>query len=120
MKKVVSISAVILLIAVCLIVLTGCGATKMEGKYELVAVNADGVSMEGEGLAAAGLAGMYFEFTSDTDFKMGFMGESEEGKYTVDGDKITLTINEEDVTGTIDGKKFTIEQDGAKMTFEKK
>ena len=119
MKKVALISAIVLLIAVCLVALTGCGAIKMEGKYGLISAKMEGVVIEGEGLKTAGLDAMFIEFVNDATFKMGVMGETTEGTYTVDGNTLTMTVDGESVEATIDGKQIVMEQEGASMTFEK-
>lgn len=119
MKKIVSLVAVLLLIAT---TLTACGGG-ISGKFKLTLVNVGGVSMEADGDAAKA-AGFdkekcYIDFSGKDSGKMEMMGETQDFTYTVDGKNITLTADGETINGTIDGNKLTIEEQGMKMEFEK-
>lgn len=119
MKKSIIITAVVILLAISLIVLAGCGG-KLSGKYELVSVKAQGVEMAGDGLKTAGMDGMYIEFVDGSKFKMTMMGETAEGTYELEGKTLKMTVDGDTAEATIDGKKITMDQEGVSMTFEKK
>ena len=121
MKKTTKAIALVAIVIMCLVVLTGC-AKKVEGKYTLVSANMGGISIEGDALADTGLEGMCMEFSKDNTVTLSGEDddESEKATYEVNGDEIKITAEGESMTGKIDGNKITLEMDGVSMVFEKK
>ncbi len=124
--------AVLMVLVLTLGLFAGCGGgsgSGVAGTYELVSMKADGMTMSKDDLESMAkmmnLEGslVTLELSSDgkaviaSDFMEDMAGE---GTYTVDGSKITVTINDAPATGTVDGSKITIGADDVEMVFEKK
>ena len=127
MKKIALLMVMILTVSL----LAGCGGSGgsgVVGKYELVSITEDGTTMKGEELEAyAKLLGvdgslMSMELTSDGKVIMtsAMMEDlSGEGTYKVDGNKITVTVDDAPAEGTIDGNRITLNAEDTEMIFEK-
>lgn len=90
-------------------------------------------TIEGEGLEELEEMGIdYAEMMKGTElafdknggvvFTVAAFGQSEteEGTYTQDGNKVSITIEGDTQVAEVSGKKLTLESDGMKMIFEKK
>lgn len=122
MKNTIKVLALLMILAICLLTLTGC-ATKLDGKYTLVSMSSGEETIDASMYEALGLSfdDCFIEFKKDGTCKMSMFGESMEGTYEAENKKtITITINDEPGSGTIDGKKITITEDETSMVFEKK
>ena len=120
--------ALTLLLALAMIVsLAACGGggSSAAGSYKLTEMNAAGVSMNLDELAAS--AGVEFnivlELKDDGNFSldMSALGQSESlsGTWKADGNNLVLSAEGEDLPVTFDGKTIVMEQDGQSLTFEK-
>lgn len=107
----------LVLVIIMMFSLTACG-NKLEGKYMLYSMEAEGETIGLETLKLFGLSDSYIEFEDD-EFKLSLAGESsEKGEVDTknneligpDGDKVSYTLEDD---------KFIIEVDGEKMTFVK-
>lgn len=118
--------ALTLLLALAMIVsLAACGGGGgAAGSYKMTKMNAAGVEMNIDDLAA--LAGVdmtvTLELKSDGNFTldMSALGTgSVSGTWTSSGSSVTLTAEGEDVNCTLNGGTLVMEQDGQSLTFEK-
>ena len=118
MKRILALTmAVVMAVGLC-----ACGgsASSLKGtNWSDSKVSANGMEIQGEMLASMGFE-MTLEFTSDSDFKMGAMGEYVEGTYTLSGGTVTMTVDGEAVDAALSGNTITMEEDGAKIVFSKK
>ena len=122
MKKTLKTTLAVLMCAALLLGLCACGgsASSLKGtNWSVSKVSAHGMEIQGEMLASMGFE-MTLEFTSDSDFKMGAMGEYVEGTYTLSGGTVTMTVDGEAVDAALSGNTITMEEDGAKIVFSKK
>ena len=118
--------AIILILAIAVSMLAGCGGEKanLTGKY--VFTSMAGGDNEIDFGALLGMLGMdaedsmFLEFSSNGKCSMHMMGEVMEGTFIVSGKNVDITIDGDTATGAISGNKITLEQDGMKMVFEKK
>ena len=122
-------SALTFLLALAMIVsLAACGGgggSSAAGSYKLTEMNAAGVNMNLDELAAS--AGVEFnivlELKDDGNFSldMSALGQSESlsGTWKADGNNLVLSAEGEDLPVTFDGKTIVMEQDGQSLTFEK-
>ena len=126
-KNVMKKRALTLLLALAMIVsLAACGGggSGAAGSYKMTKMNAAGVEMNIEDLAAMAGVDMTvtLELKSDGNFTldMSALGTgSVSGTWTSSGSTVTLTSDGEDVNATISGKTLVMEQDGQSLTFEK-
>lgn len=115
MKRTMKIMLSALLIVSLLVCLVACGGGKgPSGKYNLVSMESDGMTIDGDTLKSLGME-VTIEFNSDGTGTIDFMGESEDftwkdGKMISDGEELPFDLS---------GDTLTIEQDGAKMVFKK-
>ena len=126
MKKIALLMVLVLTVAL----FVGCSGSDSgaAGTYELVSIKEDDMNMSGEDLKAFGeMMGVKgslitMELTSDGKAKItsSFMEEvAGEGTYTLDGNKITVTIDNSPISGTVDGGKITLSDENLEMVFEK-
>ena len=126
MKKIALLMVLVLTVAL----FAGCSGSDSgaAGTYELVSIKEDDMNMSGEDLKAFGeMMGVKgslitMELTSDGKAKItsSFMEEvAGEGTYTLDGNKITVTIDNSPISGTVDGGKITLSDENLEMVFEK-
>ena len=119
--------ALTLLLALAMIVsLAACGGGGggAAGSYKMTKMNAAGVEMNIDDLAAMAGVDMTvtLELKDDGNFSldMSALGTgSVSGTWTSSGSTVTLTSDGEDVNATISGKTLVMEQDGQSLTFEK-
>lgn len=119
--------ALTLLLALAMIVsLAACGGggNGPAGSYKMTKMNAAGVEMNIDDLAAMAGVDMTvtLELKDDGNFSldMSALGTgSVSGTWTSSGSTVTLTSDGEDVNATISGKTLVMEQDGQSLTFEK-
>ena len=115
MKRTMKIMLSALLIVSLLVCLVACGGSKgPSGKYNLVSMESDGMTIDGDTLKSMGME-VTIEFKDDGTGTIDFMGESEDftwkdGKMISDGEELPFDFS---------GDTVTIEQDGAKMVFKK-
>jgi hypothetical protein len=106
--------------------LTACGGGKdYSGTYKVTAVKSDDIELKkGDELWKTAFPDdsslPYIELKKDDKCTISFDDDNTDGKYSVDGDKITITADKEDVKGTIKDGKITLTIEGAEMVFEKK
>ena len=126
MKKIALLMVLVLTVAL----FAGCSGSDSgaAGTYELVSIKEDDMNMSGEDLKAFGeMMGVKgslitMELTSDGKAKItsSFMEEvAGEGTYTLDGNKITVTIDNSPISGTVDGGRITLSDENLEMVFEK-
>jgi hypothetical protein len=122
MKKTLKTTLAVLMCAALLLGLCACGGSSSSLKgttWSVSKVSGNGMDIEGEMLSAMGFE-MSLEFSSDSDFKMGVLGEYVEGTYTLSGNTITMTVEGESEKATLSGNTITMEEDGNKIVFSKK
>ncbi len=125
MKKIALLMALVLTVSM----FAACGGSSgVDGTYELVSMKEGDTTYDVDQLKSMaemmGVKGalITMELTSDgkANIASSFMEEvAGEGTYTLDGDKITVTIQDAPVSGTVDGKTITLAQDDMEMVFEK-
>lgn len=127
-KKRVLALMMVLAMMVCLVACgggNGSSDASVAGTYNLVKMNAGGVSVDiGQLTEQAGVeVKIALVLNEDGNFTLDMSGlgagESISGTWKADGSKLTLNAEGEDVPATLDGKTITMEQDGQSMTFEK-
>ena len=126
-KNVMKKRALTLLLALAMIVsLAACGGggSGAAGSYKMTKMNAAGVEMNIDDLAA--LAGVdmtvTLELKADGNFTldMSALGTgSVSGTWTASGNTVTLSSEGEDIAATLNGNTLVMEQDGQSLTFEK-
>ncbi len=100
--------------------LVGCGGEeKLAGtKWKLTKYTAQGVTMEGDALAALGNVNM--EFVDESTVKMSMLGGvSLEGSYSVEGDTVTIEFYGQPVGFQRSGHTLSAEYEGETMVLEK-
>lgn len=123
MKRIIT---TILMIATLMILCVGCGKGKdVSGTYKLKSMGgmsiADlqkqydemGIEMNVEDMVTV-------ELKSDDTFTMKMDKDSQSGTYSIDGEKISLTVDGDTEEGTLKGKTLTIGSGNEEMVFEKK
>lgn len=117
---------------VCVLSLVACGGgggnSDAAGNYSLDSVKTGDSTMSWKDVAAA--AGMStddvaigLELKSDGTFKLNMDAMDPtltgEGKWSADGNTITLSGDGDSLTATLNGSEITIEQDGVTLIFKK-
>lgn len=117
MKRTMKILMSTLLVVCLLACLVACGGSSKgpSGKYTLVSMDADGMSMDAEMLKSLGLE-ITIEFNSDGTGTLDMAGESESFEWK--DNKITSS-NGGEMTFVLDGNTLTISEDEGTMVFEK-
>lgn len=125
MKRIIT---TVLIIATLMILCVGCGKSKgndVSGTYKLLSMGgmsiADlqkqydemGIEMNVEDMVTV-------ELKSDDTFTMKMDKDSQSGTYSIDGEKISLTVDGDTEEGTLKGKTLTIGSGNEEMVFEKK
>ena len=96
------------------------GTDAMTGTWELSSAEASGITLSKEALSSMGLSeSLTMEFYGGK-FTANFAGETGEGTYKIDGDKVTMTSEGEDMVGTLVDNELRIEESGATLIFTKK
>lgn len=118
--------ALTLLLALAMIVsLAACGGGNgPAGSYKMTKMNAAGVEMNIDDLAAMAGVDMTvtLELKDDGNFSldMSALGTgSVSGTWTSSGSTVTLTAEGEDISCSLNGGTLVMEQDGQSLTFEK-
>ncbi len=119
--------ALTLLLALAMIVsLAACGGGGggAAGSYKMTKMNAAGVEMNIDDLAAMAGVDMTvtLELKDDGNFSldMSALGTgSVSGTWTSSGSTVTLTAEGEDISCSLNGGTLVMEQDGQSLTFEK-
>lgn len=96
---------------VALTVLAGCGGKSVVGKWDLAMSSTD--PQMGVGLAAMGTMKEAMEFKDDDSFAVTVVGNTMEGTYKMDGNKVILAPKE-GAPGL--AKDLTLSEDGNTMT----
>ena len=119
MKKIMVLLVFILSVPV----LPAFGAGQLTGKYSLTAMtDNDGKPADVKQFQAMSGGDIVLEFLGDGKCKMS-AGKDEAGScsYTLDGNKISLTVVGEKEMGVVDGNKIIITGEGkSTMVYEKK
>lgn len=103
----------------------GGGGNSAAGSYKLTELNAGGINMNLEDLAAtAGTEiNIMLELKDDNSFSLDMSalgtGQSLSGTWKADGDNLVLTADGSDLPVTFDGKTLVMEENGQSLTFEK-
>ena len=103
----------------------GGGSSGPAGSYKMTKMNAGGIEMNIDDIAAmTGVdVSVTLELKEDGNFSLDMSalgtGESVSGTWTADGNNLTLTSEGSDVSATLNGKTLVMEQDGQSLTFEK-
>lgn len=120
-KKIISAVLVFTVLAMCLVVLTGCGgfdAKAMAGKYTLIEMS-EGDEKYGEDQLKAMKDSLGLEFTmelkEDGTGKMEMYGESQDLKF----DKDNITIDGDSAKYEFKDNKITIKEKDITMVFKK-
>ncbi|MBQ1410558.1 MAG: lipocalin family protein [Oscillospiraceae bacterium] len=140
MKRIISLTLVVLMIAAMFV---GCGSSSLEGTYKIKSINGkDVMSFFREQIAESGeedteitdadvesfLKMMGIEnvdefvtitFASDGTLKASAIGEEETGTWTLDGEKLTMTIDGDDQTATFKNGEITVDMEGMNMVLGK-
>lgn len=116
-----SILKVVLVMVLCVCVFGACGKKSgLSGIYELSSGKTGDVEVTKDQMASLGMGNANIEFTSDKDVKMSLGDQISEGTYTVDGDKVSIKLDDETENATLDGDKLTFEMEGMSLVFIKK
>lgn len=104
--------------------LSACGGTDYSGKYTATSMKAQGIEIKkGDDTWKAVFSDEdkvpYLELKKNDKCSISVVDDKESGSYSVDNDKIKITIDDETVEGTIKDGKITIEVDGTELVFEK-
>ncbi|MCR5738169.1 MAG: hypothetical protein K6G64_11050 [Eubacterium sp.] len=121
MKKILALVLSLMMV----LSLTACGGKDYTGKYNAVSVKAEGMEIKvgddtWKTIFPDEKSIPYIELKKDDKCTFMFDSESEDGKYSVKDDKITVTIDGDDAKGTIKDNKITLNLEGAEIVFEKK
>ena len=135
MKRIVSIALVILMVASLFVACSGSGSASPEGVYKIKTINGQSMkayfaemfgSTEDEVDSLLKLAGIenideYMTFTLKKDgvFTATVMGEEETGTWKLDGEKLTLTIEEDPMECTFKNGEITVDMNGEVMVLGK-
>ncbi len=95
--------AVALILVSAIVLLAGCGGKvdeRFAGKWKAIKTTASGVTMSPSEVFKEGFT---LEFVSGNKVKIFVDGEEGTGKWSVDGDKVTINEGSEEWQGTIDG-----------------
>ncbi|MBQ3783249.1 MAG: hypothetical protein II838_07400 [Lachnospiraceae bacterium] len=133
MKKRLGILFVTLMMVFCFVACNspvgGSSTDIVEGTWALTKGQAGDKEVSLEALQKAGIGGTTFTFTKGiVRITMTASEEVSEGKYTLEGDKVTISSDEEDIsyTGTVKDDTLTITngdenaEDEVKLIFERK
>lgn len=119
MKKIMVLMVFILSVSV----LPAFGAAQLTGKYPLTAmIDNNGKPADVKQFQAMAGGNIVLEFLGGGKCKMS-AGKDEAGScaYTLDGNKISLTVAGDKEAGVVDGNKIIISGEGkSKMIYEKK
>ena len=96
------------------------GTDAMTGTWELSSAEASGITLSKEALSSMGLSESLTMDFNGGKFTANFAGETGEGTYKIDGDKVTMTAEGEDMVGTLVDNELRIEESGATLIFTKK
>ena len=140
MKRIISLTLVVLMIAAMFV---GCGSSSLEGTYKIKSINGkDLMSYFREQIAEMGgedteitdadvesflkLMGIEnvdefvtFTFASDGTLKASVIGEEVTGTWTLDGEKLTMTIDGDDQTATFKNGEIAVNEEGMNMVLGK-
>ena len=121
MKKIKGILSAIIAMMIAVTMLAGCGgggeATGYEGKYISVSGEMMGMELTGEDIA-----GWAIELNNGGKGNMEIDGETENIKWTLEGETITVNVDGEEMTGTFEDDKLVFDDilgSGMKLTFAK-
>jgi heat shock protein HslJ len=124
-SKKLFVAAIALVMVFSAFTLSACGSSGngIEGKYSLVSVEIQDVTLEGEDLTAAGIE-MNMEFSKNGKVTLdATTGEGGSAKYKIDGDKLTIEDSEDTLDCTLSSDQTTLTltepESGAVMTLEK-
>ena len=129
MKRVISLTLVILLVASLFV---GCGGNGVAGTYKLKTINGMDVG-EFFNMLVSSLGGDNIDFKADELMVMTLKddgtveitshmddeAESISGTWKQDGDKVSITAEDETMECTLKDGQLVIEQDGVSMVFAK-
>ncbi|MEA4854410.1 MAG: lipocalin family protein [Christensenella sp.] len=126
-KKVIVVLAVVLCLALCL-AFTACGnnnaaqgeAASVEGTTWKVSsvTDEDGNKMTGDEMSSV-MGEISYEFQADGVLSVTAAGQTIEGTWSQDGNKITIESNGETSEGVLDGEALTFEANGGTTVFVK-
>ncbi len=124
MKKITTILAMALVVALCIGCLVACGGEGgIEGTYELYSVEMNGAEVVVDELPEemGSIRGAKLAIKSGDKATLTFGEETQEGTWTLseDGKTLAVTIEEDTLDFAVDGNKITATMDGIKMTFKK-
>ncbi len=121
MKKTLRMILATVLVLSLVLCLAACGdkGVDISGKYTLVSMEAEGMTVEGEMLESIlGEMDMYVKLNRDGTGEMSVMGETAEMEYK-NGKIWPVEEPDEKVDFTVEDGKLTLEVEGAKMVFQK-
>ena len=119
----------ITMIAAMMLGLVACGGgSSISGTFKVASVDGKTVEDTVKEYEAAGLTMsasdiedlMVIEFGSGDSVTVKSAGESKTGTYKLDGDKLSITIDNETEELTYSGDEISMESDGSKIVLKKK
>jgi uncharacterized lipoprotein YehR (DUF1307 family) len=119
MKK--KLALLFALVMVCATMLTACGGgSKLaDTTWTLTSVSVDDVEVTAEQMDET-FGESIITFEDNSVCKANFGGSEGEGTWKLDGDKVTITIDEEDMEAVLSDSELVMDLYGTKMTFTKK
>ncbi len=114
-------ASIVLIVAICVVALSGCRASTLSGKYTIVSMSGGGIDLDIIALESLSMGSdaFYIEFFDDGNADFVLRGNSNTGTYERDGDKLKLIVYGEPMLATIDGNKITLNLDTQTAVFEK-
>ena len=119
----------ITMIAAMMLGLVACGGgSSISGTFKVASVDGKTVEDTVKEYEAAGLTMsasdiedlMVIEFGSGDSVTVKSAGESKTGTYKLDGDKLSITVDNETEDFTYSNNEITMESDGSKIVLKKK
>ena len=119
----------ITMIAAMMLGLVACGGgSSISGTFKVASVDGKTVEDTVKEYEAAGLTMsasdiedlMVLEFGSGDSVTVKSAGESKTGTYKLDGDKLSITVDNETEDFTYSNNEITMESDGSKIVLKKK
>ena len=114
------LTVVLACMLLCMLVIAGCGGSSegVVGTWKLTSMESNGETVGEEMLNQASIE-MTFTFEEGDQFSASLMGSTVEGTYTLEGSKLTMTVDGEPAEAELSGNTFVVEESDIRMIFTK-